>query len=139
MDEYIVYVKVDDSGIIKAIDSDAFISDASSWIEVGRGTGDRYFHAQSGYLAEGLVDDDGIFNYKLENGVLTLRSDIDKAPEREKLKAIKEISVLKEKLAATDYISAKLAEGAATREEYADKLSERAAWRTRINELENMI
>lgn len=47
-----------------------------------------------------------------------------------------EIADLKHKLTATDYIAAKIAEGAATREEYAEKLAERAAWRARINELE---
>ena len=49
-----------------------------------------------------------------------------------------EIADLKHKLTATDYIAAKIAEGAATREGYADKLSERAAWRARINELEQL-
>lgn len=49
-----------------------------------------------------------------------------------------EIADLKHKLTATDYIAAKIAEGAATREEYAEKLAERAAWRTRINELEQL-
>lgn len=47
-----------------------------------------------------------------------------------------EISELKQKLADTDYIAAKIAEGAATREEYADKIAEREEWRRRINELE---
>lgn len=48
------------------------------------------------------------------------------------------ISELRAKLSATDYIAAKLAEGAATREEYADKLTERQSWRDEINELENL-
>ncbi len=46
-----------------------------------------------------------------------------------------EVAALKSKLAATDYIAAKIAEGAATREDYADEISQRAAWRERINEL----
>lgn len=49
-----------------------------------------------------------------------------------------EIAGLKHKLAATDYIAAKIAEGAANREEYAEKLAERASWRARINELEQL-
>lgn len=48
------------------------------------------------------------------------------------------ISELRAKLSATDYIAAKIAEGAATREEYADKLSERQSWRNEINELESL-
>lgn len=46
-----------------------------------------------------------------------------------------EIFDLKEQLRATDYIACKIAEGAATREDYADVLALRAKWRARINEL----
>ena len=42
---------------------------------------------------------------------------------------------LKKKLADTDYISAKIAEGSATKSEYADKIAERQAWRNEINTL----
>lgn len=48
----------------------------------------------------------------------------------------KEISILKQKLADSDYAIIKIAEGAATREEYADIIKQRAEWRTQINELE---
>ena len=37
------------------------------------------------------------------------------------------------KLSSTDYIAAKLAEGKATQEEYADKIAQRQAWRDDIN------
>lgn len=50
--------------------------------------------------------------------------------------AAQRISELRAKLSATDYIAAKISEGAATREEYADKLTERQSWRDEINELE---
>ena len=46
---------------------------------------------------------------------------------------------MKAKLAATDYMAAKIAEGAATREEYTEALAEREDWRHRINELEGVI
>ncbi len=138
MEEYIVYVKTDSVGKITAINSSAFIS-GESWIEIDRGNGDRFHHAQGNYLESGLVDEDGIYNYKLVDGAPVLRSDDEKAPERARVSAAIEISDLKEKLAETDYISAKIAEGAATREEYADKLAERASWRAKINELEAMI
>ena len=134
----IVYVKTDKDGVITAIDSSAFISGAG-WTEIDRGEGDKYHHAQGHYLEHGLTDADGLYNYKLVGGVPALRSDDEKAPERARVSAAIEISDLKEKLAETDYISAKIADGAATREEYADKLAERAAWRSRINELEGMI
>jgi len=37
------------------------------------------------------------------------------------------------KLTATDYIAAKIAEGKATKTEYADKIAERQLWRDDIN------
>ena len=42
---------------------------------------------------------------------------------------------LKQLLADTDYIAAKIAEGAATREEYADVIAQRQEWRDEINAL----
>ena len=42
---------------------------------------------------------------------------------------------LKRKLADTDYIACKIAEGAATLEEYAEIRAQREEWRTQINEL----
>ena len=53
--------------------------------------------------------------------------------------AAQRISELRAKLSATDYIAAKIAEGAATREEYADKLTERQSWRDEINRLEKSL
>lgn len=46
------------------------------------------------------------------------------------------IEELKQKLADTDYIACKIAEGVATAEEYAEMISQRQAWRNEINELE---
>ena len=123
--EYIVFAKVDENGVITAINSSAFV-DGIGWTVIDRGAGDKYHHAQGNYLERGLADE-GIYNYKLVGGVLTLRSDDEKAPERARVSAAIEISDLKEKL------------GAATREEYMDKLAERASWRAKINELEAMI
>ena len=51
----------------------------------------------------------------------------------------KEIVILKQKLFDTDYIACKIAEGAATKEEYAFELEERRDWRARINELEQLL
>ena len=45
------------------------------------------------------------------------------------------IYTLLDRLAETDYIACKIAEGASTAEEYADMLVQRAAWRREINEL----
>lgn len=45
------------------------------------------------------------------------------------------ISELKQLLSDTDYVAAKIAEGAATREEYADAIARRQEWRDEINAL----
>lgn len=143
MDNFItthkVYVKTDNNNVITAINSSAFlpntIIEADKWTEIDEGIGDRYHHAQGHYLPEGLFDGDGLYNYKLADGKPVLRSEEDKLPELERINALVEISQLKAQLAATDYIAAKLAEGAADRDEYSEQLAQRAAWRVRINEL----
>ena len=43
------------------------------------------------------------------------------------------------KLTATDYIAAKIAEGKATKAEYAEKIAERQAWRDDINTAKDKI
>ena len=137
-DSYKVYTITNENGIIIAINSDAFLTDTTNWIEIDEGIGDKYHHAQGNYLSAGLTDENGIFNYKLADGKPELRTAEEKAPELERVTTAQEIAELKAKLAATDYIAAKIAEGAATREEYAEELAERAAWRARINELEGI-
>ena len=47
------------------------------------------------------------------------------------------ISELKQLLADTDYVVIKIAEGSATKEDYADVIEQRKAWRNEIGELEN--
>ena len=47
-----------------------------------------------------------------------------------------QIDELKQKLSDTDYIACKIAEGAATTEEYADELKQRQIWREEINKME---
>jgi hypothetical protein len=53
-----------------------------------------------------------------------------KAEENEK-----RIAALKRQLAETDYIAAKIAEGSATKGEYADAITQRQAWRKEISDL----
>lgn len=143
IDTYKVYVKTDENSIITAVNSSAFISDLTGWTEIDEGSGDRFHHAQGNYLADGLMDERGLYNYKLFNGAPVPRTDEDKQPEVDKLNAAAEIAKLKAQLAATDYIAAKLAEVAGSeeeyakiKEEYAEELAHRAYWRSKINDLE---
>lgn len=59
----------------------------------------------------------------------------DSAPTPEPT-AAEQIAALKTKLAATDYAIIKIAEGAATADEYADTIALRQEWRDKINALE---
>lgn len=53
--------------------------------------------------------------------------------------AAKEIRELKDQLRETDYAVIKIAEGAATTEEYSEVIAQRETWRARINELEAVL
>lgn len=65
---YIVYVTPNASGYITAVNSSAFLEDPTGWVEIDRGCGDRYHHAQANYLPETLYDERGIPRYRLVNG-----------------------------------------------------------------------
>ena len=68
MRPYIVYVKVDESNRITAINSSEFLADVTGWTEIDSGYGDKYHHAQSNYFDKPLCDERGICRYKLVNG-----------------------------------------------------------------------
>lgn len=69
-----VYAKIDSKNRIIAINSSAFISDVSGWIEIDSGEGDRYHHAQGNYLPDTLADENRCYRYKYENGAVCERS-----------------------------------------------------------------
>lgn len=66
--EYIVYVKPNSDGYITAVNSSAFLSDVSGWVEIDRGIGDRYHHAQGNYFDQPIITDGGAYRYKLVSG-----------------------------------------------------------------------
>lgn len=68
MRPYIVYVKVDESNRITAINSSEFLTDVTGWTEINSGYGDKYHHAQGNYFDKPLCDERGICRYKLVNG-----------------------------------------------------------------------
>lgn len=74
MDEYVVYILTDDHNRIISVNSSAFLSDRSGWIEIDRGFGDKYHHAQGNYLEKPIMDAGGIFRYKLVDGAPVERS-----------------------------------------------------------------
>ena len=71
--EYSVYVKLDENGCIIDINSSLFLKDPSGWVEVARGAGDRFQHAQGNFLPKALYSM-GIPVYKMEMGEIKERS-----------------------------------------------------------------
>ena len=71
---YKVLVRVDDAGRVVEINSSAFITNTDGWVEIDSGWGDKYHHAQGNYLESPLIDERGLFLYKLENGQVVKRS-----------------------------------------------------------------
>lgn len=63
-----VYIKINSNNKIIAVGSSVFIKDLTSWIEVDKGFGDKYAHAQSQYFDKPLINEDGTYNYKYEHG-----------------------------------------------------------------------
>lgn len=73
-EEYTVYVQVNEGGCVVAVNSSAFLTSTQSWIEVERGSGDKYHHAQGNYLPKPIYTDEGIPRYRLEDGAIVQRS-----------------------------------------------------------------
>ena len=71
---YKVLIKTNSAGSVIAITSDAFVLDFEGWIQIDEGYGDKYHHAQNYYLNHPLIDDRGIYRYKLVNGEIIERS-----------------------------------------------------------------
>ena len=66
---YIVYVKTNDNGYIVAVDSSAFLTDTTDWVEIDQGYGDKYHHAQGNYFPATIYTMGGAYRYKLVDGV----------------------------------------------------------------------
>lgn len=98
LDNYKVYIQTDANNNVTAINSSAFLSDTTDWIEVDEGTGDKYHHAQGNYLPLGLMTDDGIYQYKYTDGELQerteeeIQADRDARPEPPQLMTLEEVT-----------------------------------------------
>ena len=65
---YIVCVKPNENGYITAVNSSAFLSDTTGWVEIDSGYGDRYHHAQGNYFPGPIYTMGGAYRYKLVDG-----------------------------------------------------------------------
>lgn len=66
--EYIVYVKPNSNSYITAVNSSAFLTDTAGWVEIDRGYGDKYHHAQGNYFPESITTMGGAYRHKLVDG-----------------------------------------------------------------------
>ena len=68
MERYNVYVKITDDHYIIAVNSSAFLIDATGWSEIDSGTGDKYHHAQGNYFPLPIMTESGAYRYKMVDG-----------------------------------------------------------------------
>jgi len=68
-DTYTVYIQTDASGNITAVNSSAFLTDTTGWMQIDEGNGDKYHHAQGNYFDKSIVTGQGIYRYHLVNGI----------------------------------------------------------------------
>ena len=76
-----VFIKTDSQDRITAVNSEIFISDLSGWTEIDSGDGDRFVHAQGNSPPKSVIDDNGIYRYKFENGAICERSEEEMAAD----------------------------------------------------------
>ena len=74
MEPYGVYIQIDEAGRVTGINSDAFLGSLAGWTKIDEGVGDRYHHAQGNYLPGPLMDERGIYRYKLASGQVAERT-----------------------------------------------------------------
>lgn len=68
MNPYIVYVKPNSDSYITAVNSSAFLTDTTDWVEIDRGHGDKFHHAQGNYFPQPIRTMGGAYRYKLVDG-----------------------------------------------------------------------
>lgn len=70
MNPYNVYVKINVSGYITAVNSSEFLTDTTDWTKIDEGYGDKYHHAQGNYFPQPIYTMVGAYRYKLTDGVV---------------------------------------------------------------------
>lgn len=105
LDNYKVYIQTDANNNVIAVNSSAFLSDTTGWIEIDEGTGDKYHHAQGNYLPLGLMTDDGIYQYKYADGELQERTEEEIQKERDARPPAPDVMTLEEITAALNALA----------------------------------
>lgn len=86
--EYIVYVRPDENVYITAVNSSEFLSDTTGWVEIDRGYGDKYHHAQGNYFETPIITEGGAYRYKLVDGEVVECTAEEIAKQEEALKPV---------------------------------------------------
>ena len=86
--EYIVYVKPNENDYITAVNSSAFLTDTTGWVQIDSGNGDKYHHAQGNYFPQPIITMGGAYRYKLVDGVPTECTADEIAAKEEALKPV---------------------------------------------------
>ena len=63
----IVYVKLNERSYITAVLSSDFLTATTGWVEIDRGYGDKYRHAQNNYLEKPIKTMGGAYQYRLDS------------------------------------------------------------------------
>lgn len=96
LENYKVYIQTDANNNVTAVNSSAFLTDLTGWVEIDEGTGDKYHHAQGNYLPLGLMTDDGIYQYRYIDGELQERTEEEIQKERDARPPAPEVMTLEE-------------------------------------------
>lgn len=81
-----VYVLLNEQNMVTRLEGEYSLpSDLTNWTLIDEGYGDKFSLAQSHYLAKPLYTQDGIPQYKFDNGVVTLRTEDEIEADRAKL------------------------------------------------------
>lgn len=89
--KFSVYVKTDKKNNILKVNSSAFLVDASDWIMIDSGIGDKYLHAQHNYFSKPIYTEDGIPQYKFVENKVVERT--DEEIKKDRLPLIKESKI----------------------------------------------
>ena len=90
MEPYIVYVQTNSSGHITTVNSSAFLTDTTGWVEIDSGYGDKYHHAQGNYFPLPIRTMGGAYRYKLVDGQPVECTAEEIAAQEEALKPVDE-------------------------------------------------
>lgn len=74
VEPYVVYIRIDDANRIVDINNNAFLTDVNDWIEIDKGFGDKYHHAQGNYFPKPIYEERGIPVYKYVDGKVLERT-----------------------------------------------------------------